>query len=327
METQRIVNLLNGSDNENSKFATKRWYVIDSESKGKYSHHDPIKFLTKSIKSSLCDYSDPYILVTGDIAVKRRNAADTADIALAAITSIAFKNCTPFEKCSTEIDGTVADEANFINITMPMYILIEYSDNHSDTSGSLWGFKRDEIDNNGDVTNDDNAPSFKYKASNIGDRENNGTKNEVKIAVPLKYLSNFCRSLEMPLINCKVELSLKGIENCVLTTSANANKATFEITDARLYVPIVTLSAQDNAKLSKLLGEGFKRSIYWNKYKVIDNGVVEIADNNEEKYIRKLLDSSYQGVKRLFALAYYNTEGNIQVSIDSSKNIFFQELK
>ena len=210
---------------------------------------------------------------------------------------------------------------------MPMYNLIEYSDNYSDTSGSLWGFKRDEIDNNGDVTNDDNAPSFKYKASNIGDRENNGTKNEVKIAVPLKYLSNFCRSLEMPLINCKVELSLKGIENCVLTTSANANKATFEITDARLYVPIVTLSAQDNAKLSKLLGEGFKRSIYWNKYKVIDNGVVEIADNNEEKYIRKLLDSSYQGVKRLFALAYYNTEGNNQVSIDSSKNIFFQELK
>ena len=106
-----------------------------------------------------------------------------------------------------------------------------------------------------------------------------------------------------------------------------ANKATFEITDAKLYVPIVTLSAQDNAKLSKLLGEGFKRSIYWNKYKVIDNRVVEIADNNEEKYIRKLLDSSYQGVKRLFALAYYNTEGNNQVSIDSSKNIFFQELK
>ena len=80
METQKIVNLLNGSDNENSKFATKKWYVIDSESKGKYSHHDPIKFLTKSIESSLCDYSDAYILLTGKIAVTRRNAADTADI-------------------------------------------------------------------------------------------------------------------------------------------------------------------------------------------------------------------------------------------------------
>ena len=96
METQKIVNLLNGSDNEYAKFPTKIWYVIDSESKGKYSHHDPIKFLTKSIKSSLCDYSDAYILVTGNIAVKRRNAADTADIALGTITQVAFKNCAPF---------------------------------------------------------------------------------------------------------------------------------------------------------------------------------------------------------------------------------------
>ena len=131
----------------------------------------------------------------------------------------------------------------------------------------------------------------------------------------------------MPLINCKVELSLNWIEDCVLTTANNANKATFKITDAKLYVPIATLSIEDNAKLSKLLGKGFKRFIYWNKYRVIDNRVVEIADNNEEKYIRELLDSSYQGVKRLFVLAYYNTEGNNQVSIDSFKNFFFQELK
>ena len=73
----------------------------------------------------------------------------------------------------------------------------------------------------------------------------------------------------MPLINCKVELSLNWIENCVLTTAANANKATFKITDAKLYVLLVTLSAEDNVKLSKLLGEEFKRFIYWNKYKVI----------------------------------------------------------
>ena len=83
----------------------------------------------------------------------------------------------------------------------------------------------------------------------------------------------------MPLIKCKVELSLKWIENCVLTTTANANKTTFEITDAKLYIPIVTLSAEDNAKLSKLLSEGFKRTIYWNEYKVIENKVVEIAAN------------------------------------------------
>ena len=71
------MNLSNNSESEYSKFATKKWYVIDSESKGNYSHHDPIKFLTKSIESSLYDYSDPYILVTRDIAVKRRNATNT----------------------------------------------------------------------------------------------------------------------------------------------------------------------------------------------------------------------------------------------------------
>ena len=151
METQKIVNLLSVSNNENSKFATKKWYVIGSESKGKYSHHDPIKFLTKSIQSSLCDYSDAYILLTENIAVKRRNAANTADIALGAITPVAFKNCAPFKKYSTEIDGTLVDEANFINITVPMYNLIEYSDNYFDTSGSLWDFKRDEIGNNENV--------------------------------------------------------------------------------------------------------------------------------------------------------------------------------
>ena len=183
----------------------------------------------------------------------------------------------------TEIDGTFAGEATFINITMPMYNLIEYFDNYSDTSGSLWGFKRDEINNDRTkVTNDDHSPSFKYKANLIGDTEDDGTKKGGKIAVPLKYLSNFWRSLEMPLINCKVELSLKWIENCVLTTATTANKVTFEITGAKIYVPIVTISMEDNAKLSKLLGEGFKKSIYWNKYKGIDNRVVIMKNNEAE---------------------------------------------
>ena len=111
------------------------------------------------------------------------------------------------------------------------------------------------------MINDNNASSFKYKTSLIGNTGNNGTKNGVKIVLPLKYLSNFWRSLEMPLINCKVELSLNWIENCVLTTAAiganadatGADSATFKITDAKLYVPIVTLSAEDNAKLSKFI--------------------------------------------------------------------------
>ena len=179
-----------------------------------------------------------------------------------------------------------------------MYNPIEYSDNYFDTSGRLWDFKRDETVDNENVTNDNNAPSFKYKANFIGNTETNGIKKGVKIAVPLKYLSIFWRSLEMPLINCKIELSLRWTENCVLTTAAidadanatGADSATFKITDAKLYVLIVTSSAEDNAKLSKLYDKGFKRSIYWNKYKVIDNKIVDIAASNEEKYIRELLD-------------------------------------
>ena len=121
----------------------------------------------------------------------------------------------------------------------------------------------------------------------------------------------------------------------MLTTAANgananatgADSATFKITDAKLYVPIVTLSIEDNSKLTKLLNEGFKRPIYWNEYKVIPNKTVELAAVNDVKYIRELLDSSCQGVKRLFVLAYNNTAGNDQVSVDSYKKYFLPRDK
>ena len=98
----------------------------------------------------------------------------------------------------------------------------------------------------------------------------------------------------MPLINCKIELSLNWNENCVLTTANNVSKAIFKITDVKLYVPVVTLSIEDNAKLTKQLNEGFKRFVYWNKYKVIDNRAVNIVEANRKENIRDLFDSSYQ---------------------------------
>ena len=195
---------------------------------------------------------------------------------------------------------------------MPMYNLIEYSDNYSDTSGSLWNFKRDEIINNANVTNDDNASSFKYKANLIGNTQNNGTKNGVKIAIPLKYLYNFRRSLEMPLINCKIELSLKWYEECVLSNAGTAT--TFTITDAKLYVPVITLKTEDNTKLSKLLSEGFKRSIYRNKYKII------LKNYNENEYIRERLGASFQGVNKLFVLLYADGDN---VNDENSYRIYF----
>ena len=111
----------------------QKWYVIDSQTtEGKYKQGDTIKFETKTIKSSLCDYSDAFILVTGNITVAANNDTD-----------VAFKNCAPFSTCTTKIHDVFVDETNHIYIAMPMYNLIEYSD--SDTSGSLWQVKRDEV--------------------------------------------------------------------------------------------------------------------------------------------------------------------------------------
>ena len=247
MATQKIVNLLNGSDNENSKFATKIWYVIDSESKGNYSPDDRIKF--QSVESSLCEYSDAYILVTRNITVTGGNAN----------TKVAFKNYAPFKECRTEINETFVDEIEHFNIAMPMYNLIEYIENYSDTFVSLWQLQKDQIEGDLDLTVDahhilNNSSSFKYKSSFITNR------NGVKIVVPLKHLSNFWRSVETPLINCKIELSLTLQENCILSSAETAG--TFTITDTKHYVPVVILKTEDNAELSKLLSEGFKRSIY-----------------------------------------------------------------
>ena len=120
----------------------------------------------------------------------------------------------------------------------------------------------------------------------------------------------------MPLINCKVEFSLKWYENCILSSSGTA--ATFTITDTKLYVPIVTLKTEDNAKLSKLLSEGFKRSIYWNKYKII-------FKNYDNEYIRERLDASFQGVNKLFVLAY--ASDNNATNEDSYRKHFLPRLK
>ena len=280
METQNIINLSNDSSSEESKFATKKWYVINSQTtKGKYKQGDTIKFETETIKSSLCDYSDAFILVTGNITV---NAANDTDVA--------FKNCAPFSTCKTVINDVFVDRTEHIYIAMPMYNLIECSDNYSDTAGSLWQFKRDEVPaNNADLTIN-NSQSFKYKAALVGKTANhNEGKSSVKdskIVVPLTYLSNFWRSIKIPLINCKVHLELNSIEDCILSSAGGSAK--FEITDPKLHVRIVTLSTKDSVNLTKQLREGFKRSVYWNNY--LTNPAIVIEKG---KSIYELLNASF----------------------------------
>ena len=146
---------------------------------------------------------------------------------------------------------------------MPMHNLIEYSDNYSKTSGSLWQCCKDipAVNNNNAIVNftDNNlTDSFNFEVKMTGQTGNDGTEY-VEIMVPIKYLSNFWRTLEMPLINCGVNLILTWSANCVIVSSNVANQnATFATTDTKLYVPVVTLSTEDNAKLLQQLKSGFK---------------------------------------------------------------------
>ena len=146
-----------------------------------------------------------------------------------------------------------------------------------------------------------NSSSFKYKSILIGESaavNNNRVFKDVKIAVPLKYLSYFWRSLEMPLINCKIHLELNLDKDCVMSTIADT---TFKITNTKLYVPIATLSSKDNVKLVKLLEEGFKRPVYWNEYQT----KIETRDLDNNNLTRFPLDSFFQGVRRLTLLLLF----------------------
>ena len=221
------------------------------------------------LKSRLCDYSDAYILVKGTISVNNTAAADAA--VNNTNKKVIFKNCAPFTNCISEINNTQIDNAKGIDIVMPMYNLIEYSDNYAKTTGSLWQYCKDipARDNNNEIEEfsaGNTTDSFNFKAKTTGQTGNNGTK-DVEIIVPLKYLSNFWRTLEMPLINCEVNLILTWSSTCVLIAANIPNQnATFAITDTKLYVPVVTLSTQENTKFLQQLKSGFKRIINCNKY-------------------------------------------------------------
>ena len=218
MEYQKIANLIDDTSNQPSKFRTKNWVEINDESRGAYNVNSQIKFKTTMLKSSLCDYSDAYILVKGTISVNNTAAADAA--VNNTNKKVIFKNCAPFTNCISEINNTQIDNAKDIDIVMAMYNVIEYSGNYAKTTGSLWQYCKDipAQDNNNliaEFTAGNTTNSFNFKAKITGQTGNNETK-DVEIIVPLKYLSNVWRTLEMPLINCEVNLILTWSSTCVL---------------------------------------------------------------------------------------------------------------
>ena len=189
IEYQKIANLIDDTPNQPSKFRTRNWVEINDESRGAYNVNSQIKLKTTMLKSSLCDYSDAYILVKGTISVNNTAAQGVA--ANNTNKKVIFKNCTPFTNCISEINNTQIDNAKDIDIVMPMYNLIEYSDNYAKTTGSLWQYCKDipvRNDNNNAIiifAEDNLTDSFNFKVKFTGQTGDDGTK-DVEIMVPLK---------------------------------------------------------------------------------------------------------------------------------------------
>ena len=189
MENQKIINLLDKIDTDSKHFTTKKWYIINDENNTNYGvnkntgadNPDTIKYDTRVLKPNLCDYAEACILVDGTIRAEAANAAN------AAATRLALKNCAPFIKCNLEINDEHVDTAENLDMAMPMYKLIEYSDNYQDSSATLYQYKRDEPPE-ANAINDltaNNSDSFKYKINLLGNPvlDGNIPKRSVKVIV------------------------------------------------------------------------------------------------------------------------------------------------
>ena len=204
MEFQKIVNFLDTtSDNKDlPKFVTKKWVEVYDQSEGNYDVNKEIRIKTSMLRSDLCDYSDAYIVVKRTITVVRPNDAKKNK-------ATTLKNNAPFINCI--INGVKIDNVEDLDVVMPMHNLLEYSKNHRKTTGRLWNYYKDEPIN----PLSSNSESFKYKTSITGNTYNFGGneegydakkvgKNETEVIIPLKHLSNLWKSLNIPLINCRI---------------------------------------------------------------------------------------------------------------------------
>ena len=217
------------------------------------------------LRSDLCDFIDAYIVVKGDITLEGDNDANKRN------KNLAFKNNAPFINCISKINGVKIDNAEDLDVVMPMYNLLEYSKNYRKTTGSLWNYFKDEPSNPLSFSSE----SFKYKTNIVGKTpENNDSLTNAKIVIPLKQSSNFRRSLNISLINCEVEWILTWSKNCNLAGMTTRNVqdgnpaivapsgAKFKITDTKLYVPVVTLSNENLfCHLKELLGKIIQQNI------------------------------------------------------------------
>ena len=184
--------MLDNVSNQSSKFRTRNWVEINDESRGTYTGNS-IKFKTTMLRSNLRDYADAYIHANGTITITGDGDDDVAKCLDERNKGVIFKKCAPFTKCINRINNTEIDNAKDIDIVIPMYNFIEYSNNYSETSGSLWQYYKDDP-NNSIIRSE----SFKYKVKVTGKTPADGNTKFFEIIVALKYLTNLWRTLEMP---------------------------------------------------------------------------------------------------------------------------------
>ena len=292
MEYDKINNLVNSESEKLSKFATRDYAKVNSLS-NTYNENMSIRFKTPMLRSDLCDYADAYILVNGTVTVAGNQPRDRQN------RPLILKNNAPFVSCITRINNELVEDAGDLDKVISMYNLLEYSKNYRKTKGSLYNYYRDELNDDANLNNVAknnvvSSNSFQYKnkiisntynvdstivpaagGARVGnpnyDANNSGKKN-VELAITLKYLGNFRRALDIPLISCEVSLELKWNKNYVITSqqigvnldrgnTAAPTNATLAINDCKLYIPVVTLSKDDEIKLLTNLKSGFTREI------------------------------------------------------------------
>ena len=281
------------------------------------------------LRSDLCDYAEAYIFVNGTITVTANAGAN--NIRDKRNRKIILKNNAPFVSCITKLSNELIEDAEDLDIVIPMYNLLQYSKNYRKTIGSLYNYYRDELTNDGNDNfanrNIVNSNAFRYKNKIISntynvaagaagyDANKNGTQT-IELAIPLKYLGNFWRALNMPLISCEVSLELKWGKNCVIISleerqvdtgppvvrDGSPTGATLAINDCKLYIPVVSLSKDDEIKLITNLKSVFTREIEWNKYR--SQMSTEAINNN----LNILIDPTFTNVNRLIVLAYQTAD-------------------
>ena len=273
MEFQKIVNLLGitPDDKDLPRFVTKEWIELYDQTGGSYNVNKEIRIKTPMLRSDLCDFRDVYIVVKGTITTEQNTNINNDGHN----KPFVFKNNAPFISCILKINSVLIDNAEDLDFVMPMYNLIEYKKNYRKTTGSLWNYYRDEPDN--DEIRD--SKSFKYRTSITGNTPNDSnTITGAEIVITLKHMSDFRKSFKIPLINCEVSLTLIWSKNRVLAhstvvlTAQGNNPAIINPKDSKfqrtkLYVPVVTLSKENDKKLLEQLKSGLKGTVKWKKYK------------------------------------------------------------